>query len=175
MEVHVVPSRWGGLVAGAPKVPSMFTARNPQTWILKEDGSPLYSKASGPASSVHHPEVKQFFRESLKTMLTEWPIKGIVWDEVKTLDVKDYSPESVKSLGNEPSMEQYTDAVSDFFDEMGAYCKQVQPNVKVSSRGRNLMVTFGNLARIRSPYRSLNLSIVSSNCDLKTSVTGSFM
>jgi hypothetical protein len=36
--VHAVPSRWGGLVAGAPKVPNLFSVTDPQTWMLKEDG-----------------------------------------------------------------------------------------------------------------------------------------
>jgi hypothetical protein len=29
MKVHAVPSRWGGLLAGAPKVPSLFSVLHP--------------------------------------------------------------------------------------------------------------------------------------------------
>ena len=57
ISVHAVPSRWGGLLAGAPKVPSLFTATHPETWILKEDGTPYYYDSLRPdeqrASSRH--------------------------------------------------------------------------------------------------------------------------
>jgi hypothetical protein len=31
MDVFAIPSRWGGLFAGASKVPSLFSVKNPQT------------------------------------------------------------------------------------------------------------------------------------------------
>ena len=34
MQVLAVPSRWGGLTAGAPKVPSLFSMLNSQTLIV---------------------------------------------------------------------------------------------------------------------------------------------
>jgi hypothetical protein len=57
MQVLAVPSRWSGLTAGLPKVPSLFSVLNTQTWIVNEHGSTrLMTKATGAISSVHAPE-----------------------------------------------------------------------------------------------------------------------
>lgn len=45
LKVYAVPSRWGGLVAGSLKVPSLFTATHPETWVRKADGTPRYGKS----------------------------------------------------------------------------------------------------------------------------------
>ena len=56
MHVLAVPSRWGGLTAGAPKVPSLFSVLNPQTWIVNERGSTrLMTKATGAIGSSFWP------------------------------------------------------------------------------------------------------------------------
>jgi hypothetical protein len=69
MQVLAVPSRWGGLVAGAPKVPSLFTVLNPQTWIVNEHGSTkVMAKATGAISSIHAPETFKFFCDTLEEM-----------------------------------------------------------------------------------------------------------
>lgn len=57
MKVYAVPSRWGGMFAGAPKVPSLFSATNPHTWVLDEEGKPYYTDVSGVVSSIHYPEI----------------------------------------------------------------------------------------------------------------------
>lgn len=75
ISVYAVPSRWGGMFAGAPKVPSIFTSKNPQTWILDENGKPFYN-ARGPVSSVHYPEVFEFFCESIVRHLNFGISKG---------------------------------------------------------------------------------------------------
>jgi hypothetical protein len=56
LKLFAVPSRWGGQLAGAPKVPSMFTACHPETWVLNKDGTPYINPFCGPMSSVHHPD-----------------------------------------------------------------------------------------------------------------------
>jgi len=61
MDVYAVPSRWGGLFAGAPKVPSLFSVHNPQTWVLDDQGATHYSDVSGVISSIHYPETLDFF------------------------------------------------------------------------------------------------------------------
>ncbi len=77
MAVHAVPSRWGGLVAGAPKVPSMFSVTNPQTWMLRKDGKPAFNGTSGVTSSIHYPETYDFFCGSVDKIVRIHPnIKG---------------------------------------------------------------------------------------------------
>jgi hypothetical protein len=67
------PSRWARLVGGAPDVPSSFTIGHPRSWLLASDGRPL-DDGMGRASSVHYPEVAEFFRSMLRRPLTGWPI-----------------------------------------------------------------------------------------------------
>ena len=54
MEVFATPSRWGALVAGCPKVPSIFCATHPEAMVQNADGSPHIGWL-GPVASVHHP------------------------------------------------------------------------------------------------------------------------
>jgi hypothetical protein len=97
MEVWAVPSRWGGIVAGAPKVPSIFTCRNPQTWAMNKDGSYIDSENSGRISSVFHPDTLEFMCNTADKVFSTWDIKGIIWDEPKTLNA-DYHPLALAQL-----------------------------------------------------------------------------
>lgn len=132
LSVHAVPSRWGGVVAGAPKVPSLFTATHPETWIVDADGRPVYGEVWGPMSSVHHPDTFALYAESLRQMLTQWPIKGIVWDEVKILDVVDRSPAARDAQPPGADASAHIDAVADFFDRAGREARKHNPDLLLS-------------------------------------------
>ena len=127
MSVYAIPSRWGGMFAGAPKVPSIFTSMNPQTWILEENGKPFYN-ARGPISSVHYPEVFEFFCDSIEKTLNLWNIKGMVWDEPKSYRM-DYSPLAIEKLGMKATLTDHIKAVSDFHSKIMMYIKHNFPNI----------------------------------------------
>lgn len=99
MRLFAVPSRWGGLCAGAPKVPSQFAACHPETWVLKNDGAPAFSSVSGPTCSVHHPATAEFFTATLERLFAVAPFSGVVWDEPKNLGLIDASPAARQALG----------------------------------------------------------------------------
>ena len=122
MSVIGVPSRWGGLLAGAPKVPSVFTVQNPQTWVLKKDGSPVSSDVSGRISSIHYPETFEFMCNSVDKIFTLWNIKGIIWDELKSLSL-DYSPKALEKLGPDLTLEKQVQANVDFYSEINKHIK----------------------------------------------------
>lgn len=140
MELHVVPSRWGGILAGAPKVPSIFTVRHPHTWILRKDQSFVPSKWSGAMSSIHYPETLQFFKESIDQCLKLWPVKGIIWDEPKLYNEVDHSPLAMENLSNSEDIADHRAAFSDFFGYCNAHIKAVAPSVKTS------LFVYANLA-----------------------------
>ncbi|MBV6644512.1 MAG: twin-arginine translocation signal domain-containing protein, partial [Cyclobacteriaceae bacterium] len=117
MQVHAVPSRWGGLVAGAPKVPSIFSTQNPDSWVLNKDGSVHHSYVSGVISSVHYQEVYDFVCESLDKLFNTWDIAGIVWDEPKNY-IEDYSPQAIKSLGPNAPFSAHIQATVDFHGKL---------------------------------------------------------
>lgn len=126
MELWAVPSRWGGLVAGAPKVPSLFSASHPETWILRPDGRPSLSKVCGPASSVHHPATYEFFAESLRQLL-DLPFSGIIWDEVKPFGICDCSQAARAALGDGAPVERHTRAVAEFFGRISRHAQSLRP------------------------------------------------
>jgi hypothetical protein len=132
MEVWAVPSRWGGMVAGAPKVPSLFSAAHPETWIIKQDGKPLHDKNSAIASSIYHPETLHFFCKTIDEVLSRFPIKGVIWDEPKAVGKEDFSPEALKVLGNHSTYEERVQHHAEFFSSVNSYLKQRHPDTKVS-------------------------------------------
>ena len=123
MDLFVVPSRWGGLLAGAPKVPSVFTIQNPQTWLLKEDGSFYKDKNVGVHSSIHYPETVEFFKDSLDKVFDLWNVKGIIWDEPKIYDKKDYSELAKKNIERIDQVEPHNTAFSNFFSKLNKHIK----------------------------------------------------
>jgi len=129
MHVLAVPSRWGGLTAGAPKVPSLFSVLNPQTWIVNERGSTrLMTKATGAISSVHSPETFQFFCDSLSEMFRQHAkLAGFIIDEPKCFIV-DRSKLALASLGAEAPVTAHYAAARDFFSRICAFAKQKWPD-----------------------------------------------
>jgi len=127
MEVFVVPSRWGGVLAGTPKVPSVFTIQNPQTWLVKEDGKFYKDKNVGVHSSIHYEETVEFFKRSIDKVFNLWNIKGIIWDEPKIYDKKDYSEEARKNISDLNDLSQHNNAFSDFFGLLNKHIKQNHP------------------------------------------------
>ncbi len=129
MQVLAVPSRWGGLVAGAPKVPSLFTVLNPQTWIVNERGSTrLMTRATGAISSIHAPETLQFFCETLEEMFRQHPkIAGFIIDEPKAFIV-DRSKMAIRELGEGAPPAAHLAAARDFYSRICAFAKQKWPD-----------------------------------------------
>lgn len=131
MDVYAVPSRWGGILAGSPKVPSLFTTRNPQTWVLRKDGKAADNSISGRISSIHHPDTYKFFIKMVDKLFTTWNFKGIIWDEPKTLAL-DYSPYAIKKLGKKPALEQQVQANVDFYSSLNKHIKKNYPEKVIS-------------------------------------------
>ncbi len=129
MEILAVPSRWGGLTAGAPAVPSLFTILNPQTWRLDENGSSaIHRMGSGAISSVHHPDTLKFFCDTLAEMYKQHPeMAGFIIDEPQFFGV-DRSPAAVAVLGRDAPMAAHYAAARDFFGKVCAFAKQKWPD-----------------------------------------------
>lgn len=131
MRVLAVPSRWGGLTAGAPKVPSLFSSLNPGTWMQLEDGSTgVNARVSGVVSSVHHPDTLAFFCETLAEMYRQHPSwAGMIIDEPKPYRA-DYSRMAKEALGEDAPMAAHFRAASRFFTDVCAYAKESWPDKK---------------------------------------------
>lgn len=132
MSLFIVPSRWGGLLAGAPKVPSLFSTQNPHTWVLDAQGVPVKSRWTGVISSIHYDETIDFFKSSLDFCLSLWPVKGVIWDEPKLYTTIDYSAEAKQKLQGSTSLSAHQDAFSNFFSDLNAHIKAKAPEVKTT-------------------------------------------
>jgi hypothetical protein len=132
MSVYAIPARWGGVLAGAPRVPSLFSAMNPETWVLDADGSPHLTGVSGVVSSIHHPATKEFFEDSLRHLLSDWPFAGLVFDEPRQLTTPDHSLAARERFGDKPDLERQVDLYADFFEELGEHAKGITPGLLVT-------------------------------------------
>lgn len=130
LKVWAVPSRWAGMVAGAPKAPSLFASTRPDTWSLRDDGTP--HAAFGPVCSVHHPEVQAFFTETIEELVKRWPFHGIIWDEPKPLGKVDHSPMAQAAAPEAASVDWHTRAFTDFLDGVSATAKAARPGLQVA-------------------------------------------
>ncbi len=131
MQVYAVPSRWGGLVAGSPKVPSLFSATHPDGWMLDRNGKPYFSDVCGIHSSIHDPATYEFYCSSVEKLLSNHPISGIIWDEVKILTKEDHSSFAQNKRPEGAGIEWDEDQGAQFFDRVGEYAKSVNNDVRL--------------------------------------------
>ncbi len=102
LQVHAVPNRWCGLVAGWLDGFSAWTLQHPEALLPA-------SKPLG-ACDPRHPAVRQHFEETLRTLFEKFEFDGLIWDEPR------------------PAQED----VIQFLDEMSAFAKSLQPKLVVS-------------------------------------------
>ncbi len=119
IRVSAVPSRWGGLVAGAPKVPSMFSVMHPHTWMQDERGSThVAPQTSGVISSIHWPETLDFFCNTLAELFKQHPrLAGFSFDEPKMFRI-DHSPKARKVLGRDAPHSAHYAAAGAFLEKI---------------------------------------------------------
>ncbi|TRX52062.1 twin-arginine translocation signal domain-containing protein [Fulvivirga sp. M361] len=128
MEVFAVPSRWAGLLAGAPKVPSVFTVQNPDTWMINEKGTFYKDRNVGTHSSIHYEQTFDFFTKAVNKIFKLWNIKGIIWDEPKIYDKKDFSEGARENIANLEDVSAHNEAFSGFFTRINAHIKRNYPD-----------------------------------------------
>ena len=128
MKIFAIPGRWGGIVAGGPKVPSLFTVLNQQTWMKSADGRYVDSSITGRISSIFHQDTTDFICNNLEQLIKQWPVSGIIWDEPKTIQT-DFSPEAQSVYGSNPSYEQCVDQNVRFYSKVNARIKSINPQI----------------------------------------------
>jgi hypothetical protein len=118
MVVMATPSRWGNLVAGCPKVPSIFCSLHHEAWLRDHAGQPVMSFL-GPLADVRHPATLEFFTQSVTRLLEQWPIQGIIWDEWKALEVPGL-----------PVEQTVADQI-EFFGKVNQHARCLRPNLRI--------------------------------------------
>ena len=131
MKMLAVPSRWCGMFAGAPKVPSEFAAEYPETWMRKKNGEGIISGPSGPVCSVFHPKVRDYMFAMTRDLVTRFDIAGMIMDEPKKLHQVDYSDAARTAVGDTMTFDAQIDAKVAFFDEMGSRLKSARADARL--------------------------------------------
>jgi len=129
MKLFIIPSRWAGIIAGAPKVPSLFAVHNPHTWLILPDGQPAFSKVNGVHCSIFYPEVAEFYKSSIDKAVDLWGIDGVIWDEPKIYHFKDHSKAAIEKVGENAPPQVYIQAFTDFWTDINTYIKEKHADV----------------------------------------------
>jgi hypothetical protein len=133
IKVFAIPSRWCGLIAGWPVLAGHFAASRPDTWMVKEDGSPMIKNFCGPLCSVHHPDVQAHMISCVETMLETFDFDGITWDELKTLHETDYHPLAIEKYGHPVSGTEQVQATLDIFAACNRRAREIKPDLRIVS------------------------------------------
>lgn len=121
LKVFLIPSRIAGRFAGAPLMPSIWLAKNPQ-YIVSD-------KCWLPAACVEAPEVRQWIKDFMKILITEYDIDGIVWDEPKEAYQISHHPATIARFGKNPTVEDMYVGFCEFFEDLTEYCHDLNPNL----------------------------------------------
>jgi hypothetical protein len=130
LDVWLIPSRLGGLVAGWGRQPSYISVYHPEWWARCADGRPR--QCYGPQLSVFHPDVPGAIAETVNNMLEKFPATGIVWDEIKTLCGEDHSPSAIGSLGHPAGESDMVDGTVACFSAINRQLRALRPELRIA-------------------------------------------
>ncbi len=118
LKVHVIPSRIGGRFAGAPLMPSVWLSEHPEHTIGERF-----------IACVEEPAFVEWTREFMKTILTDYDLDGIVWDEPKSVHRISTHPATINKLGDNPTESDMIQSFLDFFGDLTDYCQSIAPSL----------------------------------------------
>ena len=121
LRVFVIPSRIAGRFAGAPLMPSVWLARNPQYQVPDECWLP--------AGCVESPGVRDWIKSFMKTLITDYALDGIVWDEPKEPTRISHHPDTIARFGENPTEQDMAAGFCEFFEDLTGYCNRLRPDL----------------------------------------------
>lgn len=131
LDLWLIPSRIGGLMAGWHRGPSVIAVNRPDLWARTADGDPRYF--FGPQFSPFHQGTPMAVAEVVLKMIDLFSPSGIVWDELKTLDGEDYSDAAKEALGGQPAQEEdMLRATVACFGTVNNVIKERQPDLTIA-------------------------------------------
>lgn len=121
LRVFIIPSRIAGRFAGAPLMPSVWLARNPQYQVPDECWLP--------AGCVESPGVRDWIKSFMKTLITDYALDGIVWDEPKEPTRISHHPDTIARFGENPTEQDMAAGFCEFFEDLTGYCNRLRPDL----------------------------------------------
>lgn len=126
LRVFVIPSRLGNRFAGAPLMPSRWLLQHPEAQI------PDHTGWMGPMACLESQVFRDWVKEFMNTLLTDYPLDGIIWDEPKDEQRISLHPDTIARFGMHPTPEQMEDGFVDFLSDLTNYCLTLKPNLTVT-------------------------------------------
>ena len=126
LKVFVIPSRIGGRFAGAPLMPSLWLAQHPEAHV------PGHVGFTGPVACLEHEPFRDWIREFMTTLLTDYPLDGIIWDEPKDEQLISRHGDTVAKFGPDPTPEQMEDGFIDFLADLTSHCLSLRSDLTIT-------------------------------------------
>jgi hypothetical protein len=126
LKVFVIPSRVGNRFAGAPLMCSPWLLQHPEAQI------PGYLGWNGPVACLESTVFRDWIKQFMATLLGDYPLDGIIWDEPKAEAVVSHHPETLARFGPAPTSQQMEDGFVDFLADLTGHCLSLRPNLVVT-------------------------------------------
>ena len=125
LKVFVIPSRLGGRFAGAPLMPSIWISQHPEAQVPGVCGW-------GPIACLENQGFRDWIKEFMTTLLSDYPIDGIIWDEPKNEQSISLHPDTIARFGNHPTVEDMEDGFTDFLGDLTAHCFGIKGDLQIT-------------------------------------------
>ncbi len=126
LRVFVIPSRLGNRFAGAPLMPCRWLLLHPEAQI------PGHIGWMGPMACLENAAFRDWTKEFMATLLKDYPLDGIIWDEPKDERLISTHPDTLSKFGPHPTPEQMEDGFVDFLSDLTAHCLALRPDLSVT-------------------------------------------
>lgn len=144
LRVFVIPSRIAGRFAGAPLMASTWLVRNPQFLVPDEYWLPV--------GCIECKEVREWIKNFVGTIIQDYEIDGIVWDEPKGPTFISHHPATIARFGENPTEKDMAGSFCEFFNELTGYCHEKNPKLIQTLFCQKTEPEFFTEAISNSPY-----------------------
>lgn len=120
-KVFVIPSRIAGRFAGAPLMAGTWLVQHPEYKVPDEYWLPVACLECG--------EVREWIQGFMKTLITDYAIDGIVWDEPKAPTLISHHPATIARFGENPTEQDMAESFCEFFEELTSFCHKLNPGL----------------------------------------------
>jgi hypothetical protein len=122
LKVFVIPSRLGGRFAGAPLMHCLWLSMHPECQV---PGHPELA-------CIEAEPFVEWMHEFMGTLIGDYELDGIVWDEIKRSGLVSTHPATLKKFGHAPSTEEAQDSFVEFLDDLTTHCMKIRPELTVT-------------------------------------------
>ncbi|MBA4386438.1 MAG: hypothetical protein C0404_00560 [Verrucomicrobia bacterium] len=126
LKVFVIPSRLGGRFAGAPLMPGIWISQHPEAQV------PGYYGFGAPLACLEHKPFRYWFKEFMTTLLGDYPLDGVIWDEPKGTREISRHPDTIAKYGPDPTKENMEDGFLDFLQDITTHCHDLRTGLVVT-------------------------------------------